>query len=142
MIQNEIQLADLAHRRRVMHILCAATIILVALAVAFEFWLHFLSANMNASELVAVIKPMLGIYVMLMAACVVALGVYLVLRCKRIVHDQRYPPRDVPVIRDTPIREGADAVRLGSAGLIGGFALCALGLAVAVMGLLWVNQIG
>ena len=136
------QLSDPGHRRRVVRTLSAATVIVLIVIVAFQFWLHAVSLRLDAVHLVALIKPMLGVCVLAIAACTVALGVHLVVRGKRIVRDQRYPPRDARVIRDTLVREGAAAVRIGKAGQITGLALCALSPAIAILGLLWVSRIG
>ncbi|HZP67161.1 MAG TPA: hypothetical protein VFB32_12740 [Rudaea sp.] len=138
----EIQPADLAQRRRVMIVLGAAAVVLIAIAIAFEYWLRHALTSYTPAELVLRVKDMLFVYVVLIAICLVALGVHFVLRGRRIVADGRYPARDARVVRDTPVREGAEAVRIGNVSQATGAALCIAGLAVAFGGIAWVAHFG
>jgi hypothetical protein len=138
----DIQPADLAQRRRVVITLFSAAIALLAVVVAFELWLQHLSAQLDTLGLIAKIKPMLAVCLTLIAVCLAALGMHLVARGKRIVADRRFPARDTRTIRDTPVREGDDAARIGLASQIGGLIVCVVALAVTVLGWIWIHGIG
>jgi hypothetical protein len=138
----DIQPADPAQRRRVAIILFSAAIGLLAVVVACELWLQHVSAQLDTLGLIAKIKPMLAVCLALIAVCLAALGMHLVARGKRIAADRRFPARDTRTIRDTPVREGEAAVRIGMASQIGGLMLCVLALAVTVLGWIWVRGIG
>ena len=138
----DIQPADPAQRRRVAIILFAAAVALLAVVVAFELWLQHVSAEQNTQGLIAKIKPMLAVCLALIALCVAALGMHLIVRGKHIVEDRRFPARDTRTIRDTLVREGDEAARLGFASQVGGLILCVLALVVTVIGWIWVRGIG
>ena len=138
----DIQPADLGQRRRVVVTLFSAAVALLAIVVAFELWLQHVSTRLDTPGLVATIKPMLAACLALIAVCTAALGVHLVVRGKRIVKDRRFPARDTRTIRDTQVREGDDAVRIGLASQIGGLVFCVLALSVVVLGCMWIGAIG
>jgi hypothetical protein len=138
----DIQPADLAQRRRVVITLFSAAIVLLAVVVAFELWLQHVSTRLDTPGLVATIKPMLAVCLTLIALCTAALGMHLVTRGKRIIADRRFPARDTRTIRDTPVREGDDAVRIGIASQMGGLMFCIVALAVTVLGWIWISAIG
>jgi hypothetical protein len=138
----DIQPADLAQRRRVVITLFSAAIALLAVVVAFELWLQHVSTQLNTAGLVATIKPLLAVCLALIALCTAALGMHLVMRGKRIVAERRFPARDTRPIRDTPVREGDDAVRIGMASQMGGLMFCVLALALTVLGWIWIGAIG
>jgi len=138
----DIQPADPAQRRRVAITLFSAVAGLLAVVVAFQLWLQHVSAQLDTLQLIAKIKPMLAVCLALIAVCIGALGMHLVVRGKRIVEDRRFPARDTRTIRDTPVREGDDAVRMGFASQMGGLILCIVALAVTVLGWIWIRGIG
>jgi hypothetical protein len=138
----DIQPADLAQRRRVVITLFSAAIVLLAIVVAFELWLQHVSTRLDTPGLVATIKPLLAVCLVLIAACTATLGMHLVTRGRRIVADRRFPARDTRTIRDTPVREGNDAVRIGRASQIGGLLFGVLALVVIVLGWIWIRGIG
>jgi hypothetical protein len=138
----DIQPADLAQRRRVVIALFSAAIVLLAVVVAFELWLQHVSTRLDTPGLVATIKPLLAVCVALIAVCTGALGMHLLMRGRRIAADRRFPARDTRTIRDTPVREGADAVRIGMASQIGGLLFCVLAIAVIALGWIWIKGIG
>ena len=138
----DIQPADPAQRRRVAITLFSAAIGLLAVVVAFDLWLQHVSEQLDTRHLIATIKPPLAVCLALIAICIACLGMHLIGRGKRIVEDRRFPTRDTRTIRDTPVREGDDATRIGFASQIGGLILCVLALVVTVFGWIWISGIG
>lgn len=138
----QIQPADPAQRRRVAVILTIAAIVLIAAYFAFDHWLEDAAQRMTTTELVRSVGRMISICVIAMTVCLLLLGRHLLLRGRRIVRDRRYPANDARVLRDTPVREGGEAVRIGNASRIAGLITCLLGVAVAVAGWFWAGQFG
>lgn len=136
----EIQRADLAYRRRVTRTLIAVTALLLAGAIAFQFWLHSISARLPLPELVATIRLTVAVCVALTAASIAALGAHLWLRGNLIVRGRRFPPRDVRSVRDMRIREGVDAVRVGRASQTLGALFVTVAALVALAGWLWLKR--
>jgi hypothetical protein len=54
------------------------------------------------------------------------------------VRDRRYPANDARPLRDTPVREGDAAIRIGNASRIAGLIACLLGIGVAIAGWFWI----
>ena len=138
----QIQPADPAQRRRVAIILAIAAIVLIAAYFAFDHWLQHAALRMNTTDLVRSVGRLISTCVIAMTMCLLLLGRHLLLRGRRIVRDRRYPANDARVLRDTPVREGEQAVRIGNASRIAGLITCLLGVAVAVAGWFWAGQFG
>ena len=137
----EIQRADLAYRRRVLRTLVAVAMLLCIALIAFEFWLHHISAKLDTDELVKMLHLMISGCVALIALCLAVLGSHLLLRGNLIVRGRRFPPRDVRSVRDTPVREGDAAVRVGRTSQALGMFFILLALLAAAGGLLWVQRL-
>jgi len=127
----EIQRADAGYRRRVIRTLCAAGMLLLGLLVGLRFWLGYVSTRMQPDDLPAALAILRLACFMLIAVCLAALGSHLLVRGNLIVRGRRFPPRDVRAVRDTPVREGDDAVRIGRLSRIGGLACVMVALLVA-----------
>jgi hypothetical protein len=138
----QIQPADVTERRRVTRILACVTVVLVVLAIAFEFWLRHLSSQLDGAGLLAALKPVLRVCLLLIAACGLGLGAHLIVRGNTIVRARRFPAGDTRVIRATPVREGPLAIRIGRRCQTGGAILCLAGCAFAFLAMLWVNGLG
>lgn len=128
----EIQRADIGYRRRVIRTLSAVGILLLVLLIALHFALDYVSARMQADDLPAALSMLRFACFMLIAVCLAALGGHLLKRGNLIVRGRRFPPRDVRAVRDTPVREGEEAVRLGRASQIGGL-LCVMAALLVMM---------
>ncbi len=139
---SQLQPADPAQRRRVAIILAITAIVLIALYVGFDHWLEQSAQRMNTTDLVRSVGRLISICVIAMTVCLLLLGRHLLLRGRRIVRDRRYPAHDARPLRDTSVREGIDAVRIGNASRIAGLITCLLGVAVAVAGWFWAGQFG
>jgi len=137
----EIQPADVAERRRVIGIVVSAAFVLIALAFAFEFWLRHLSIELDGAGLLATLKPVLRACLLLIAACGIGLGAHLIVRGNTIVRERRFPASDTRVIRATPVRKEAQALRIGRRCQTAGAVLCLAGCAFALLAMLWVNAI-
>jgi len=131
----EIQRADLGYRRRVIRTLCAVALLLLAVLIALRFWLISYSEKLRPDDLPMVVSFVRMAGYLLIAVCLAVLGVYLLRRGNLIVRGRRFPPRDVRAVRDTPIREGDEAVRAGRASQMAG--LGCLMLAVWVAAAAW-----
>ena len=138
----QIQRADPPYRRRVLAILATAAVVMLTFLFLFTRWLQRAAQAMETTRLLESIKHLIAGCVILTTLCLLLLGRHLLLRGRRIVRDRRYPANDARPLRDTPVREGPDAVRIGNASRVAGLISCLLGLAVAVAGLFWVAQIG
>ncbi|MBS0557245.1 MAG: hypothetical protein JSR27_07520 [Proteobacteria bacterium] len=138
----QIQPADPTQRRRVAVILAIAAIVLIALFVAFDHWLESAAQRMDTTALVQSVAHLIGACVIAMTLCLLALGRHLLLRGRRIIRDRRYPANDARPLRDTPVRESEEAVRIGNASRTAGLVACLLGVAVAVVGWFWVGSLG
>jgi hypothetical protein len=139
---TQIQCADPAQRRRTAIIITIATLALIAIFAAARHWLLSAAQDMDAVQFVAAIKRMLGACVIAMALCLLLLGRHLLLRGRRIVRDRRYPANDARPLRNTPVREGDEAVRLGNASRLAGLIACLCGVAVALVGWFWLAALG
>lgn len=137
----EIHPADHAYRRRVMRTLVAVGILLLLVLVAFQFWLHYISARLDTRSLVATLRMMQSACFVLIAVCIAALGIHLLRRGNLIVRGRRFPPRDVRAVRDTPVREGDAAVRIGRTSQVSGGVLVVLALLTAVGAWLWIGRL-
>ena len=128
-----IQPADPDLRRR--------TLLLVALALALacvgffllQHWIVDLQSG-SPEEALAALLTALRWGTLGMTALLLALAVYLWRFAARVRHDQRFPPTEQRVIRDTPVLEGTEA--LGRARMLrmlaGIFALSSLALIAVV----------
>jgi hypothetical protein len=134
----QIQTVDPVYRRRVLAILAIAVIAMLALLFGFTHWLQQAAQDMDAARLQASVKRLDAGCVILMALCLLLLGRHLLLRGRRIVRDRRYPANDARPLRDTPVREGDEAVRIGNASRVAGLIACLLGIAVAIAGWFWI----
>ena len=131
----EIQRADLGYRRRVIRTLCAVAVLLFAALVALRFWLISYSERLRPDELPTLMTQVRLAGYLLIAVCIAVLGGHLLMRGNLIVRGRRFPPRDVRAVRDTPVREGSEAVRMGRASQMAG--LGCLMLAVWVAAAAW-----
>jgi len=138
----QIQKADPLYRRRVLAILAITAIAMLALVFGFTHWLQHVTQDMDAARLLAWIKRLIAGCMVLMTLCLLLLGRHLLLRGRRILRDRRYPANDARPLRDTPMREGDEAVHIGKASRVAGLIACLLGVAVAVTGWFWVAQFG
>ena len=134
----QIQTVDPVYRRRVLAILAIAAIAMLALLFGYTHWLKHAAQDMDAARLLAWIKRLIAGCMVLMTLCLLLLGRHLLLRGRRIVRDRRYPANDARPLRDTPVREGDEAVRIGNTSRIAGLIACLLGIAVAIAGWFWI----
>jgi hypothetical protein len=134
----QIQAADPIYRRRVLAIVVIAAVAMLALLFGFTHWLLHAAQDMDTTRLQASIKHLDAGCVILMSVCLLLLGRHLLLRGRRIVRDRRYPANDARPLRDTPVREGDEAVRIGNGSRVAGLIACMLGVAVAITGWFWV----
>lgn len=139
---TQIQRADPVQQRRTAIILTVAMLALIAIFVAARHWLLSAAQGMDAVQFVAAIKRMLGACVILMALSLLLLGRHLLLRGRRIVRDRRYPANDARPLRDTPVRENLEAIRIGNASRIAGLIACLCGVAVVLVGWFWIAALG
>lgn len=138
----QIQTADSAYRRRVLVILAIAAVVALALLFLITHWLQHVAQDMNTTQLLVSIKRMVAGCTILMTLSLFLLGRHLLLRGRRIVRDRRYPANDARPLRDTPVRENDEAVRIGNSSRLAGFVACLCGAAVALVGWFWVASLG
>jgi len=132
----QVQRADPAYRRRVLRTLAAVGVLLLVALVGLVTWLRHAAEGLDREGVRMLLLRMQLSCLVLIAFCLVTLGAHLWLRGGRIIAEQRFPPSDVHSVRDTVVREGADAVRVGRMTQGFGLALLLLALVVTVIGLL------
>jgi hypothetical protein len=113
---------------------------LLMVLIGFQFWLRIISARLDTVALISTIHIALSVCIASIAACIAALGAHLLLRGRLIVQGRRFPPRDVRAVRDTPVREGDAAVRVGRMSQLLGGASCVVALLVIGGGWYWISR--
>lgn len=132
----QVQRADPAYRRRVLRTLAAVAALLLLALIGLVAWLRQAAEGLDRAGARALLTRMQLSCLVLIAFSLATLGAHLWLRGARIIAEQRFPPSDVHSVRDTRVREGADAVRVGRMSQGFGLALLLLALVVGVIGLL------
>lgn len=132
----QVQRADPAYRRRVLRTLGAVAALLLLTLIGLVAWLRHAAEGLDRDGVRTLLLRMQLSCLVLIAFSLATLGAHLWLRGARIIAERRFPPSDVHSVRDTLVREGADAVRVGRMSQGFGLALLLLALVVALIGLL------
>ena len=132
---NEIQHADRRLRRVTAIVLAIATILAVALVLAFHRWLSDYAASVPTGYLVKNLRGWIGLTAFAGSLCLFALAAYTAMRARRATAEQRWPVQAARVLRDTVVRHGDDALRI--ARLLNLVALVLVAIAAAAILLGW-----
>jgi len=105
-----IQPADPELRRRTLFVAALSLAVACAGFLLLQHWLSELHSQPPRDALAALLTALrLGTYVT--CALLVGFAAYLWRFAGRVLRDQRFPPHGQRVIRDTPVLEGAAALR-------------------------------
>ena len=131
----EIQRADPRLRRTSAIVLTLATVAAITAVLVFHQWMSRRAAVMSTSELVDQLRHWIGIALTASGLCLLALAAYSARQARRITEQRRWPLAEARLLRDTPIRRDAAALRVGN--WLKLMALFLLLLAIAAGGLGW-----
>ena len=129
-MQREVVRADPAVRRKAILLALGIVVVLTGALVAAPRLFVGLSAISVASPGEAVL--LFAAFVVPILVMVMVVGVEVTRRSVSTLRERRFPPRGMPVLRDTPVIEGAAARALGVLGCTLATMLLVLGLALAV----------
>jgi len=129
-MQREIVQADPAARRKAVLVAIGLVGALSMAAAAAPRMFGNLGALSQASPAEAVL--LLAAFVTPLVALVVVAALDAIRRSLATLRERRFPPRGMPVLRDTPVVEGGVARVLGVLGCALGATLLVLALALAV----------
>lgn len=109
----EIQRADARLRRLTVVVLAAATIAAVGCVAAFHQWLVQQTAALSVEQLIVRLRHWIGLATAASGLCLLLLAGHSAQAARRVVEQRRWPLAGARVLRDTPIRRGDAALRLG-----------------------------
>ena len=127
-----VQKADAGARRRALVLLGAGTLVGASAVLTTRRVLPAVSGWV-ADDVEGRLPLVAAILAAMPSLPLVAFGVYLWRLGSRVVDTSRFPPRDMPVIRDTPVVEGVVAVRRGRMLRAAGIGLVGAAMAVALV---------
>ncbi len=134
-MESGIERADPALRRLTVVVLVVATLVAVAAVLVFRFWLLRLAATAEPWELVATLRRWGAVTATASGVCVLLLAGHAARQARRVGDGMRWPPAGVRVLRDTRIRQGDAAVRIGRLLNVVALVLVLLGIGGTVAGL-------
>jgi hypothetical protein len=132
-MDNGIQPADLRLRRITGIVLALATVLALVLVVAFHRWLSDFANTLPPAHLIKQLRSWIGLGAIASGACLLVLGGVALLRARAAAAQQRWPVRGARVLRDTRVRQGADALRVARMLNIVALMLLAFGIAAVVV---------
>lgn len=109
---TEIARADPRRRRLVGVVLASASIVAVAFLVAMHRWMASRASALPTDQLVVELRSWIAILLTAIGLCLLLLAAHAARSARRIAEQRRWPLAGARVLRDTPVRHGADALRL------------------------------
>ncbi len=134
-MEIDIQHADPRLRRVTVVVLTVATLAAVALVFAFQHWLLRQAESIPTAQLILQLRRWITVALIGSGLCLLLLAGYAARLARRVIEDRRWPLAHTRVLRDTPIRRGDAALRLGR--LFNVAALVLMAIAVGVGMLSW-----
>lgn len=134
-MSTEIQRADAGLRRTTLVMLALAAILAVACVFAFHQWMLHQSAALPTEQLIVRLRHWIGLAMTASALCLLLLAGHSARAARRVAEQRRWPLAEARVLRDTPIRSGDAALRIGR--LLNGTAVVLVLLALGVGLLSW-----
>lgn len=110
---GDIQRADPRFRRTTTVVLTLALFVALGLIVLFKWWLTRWVATVPSAMLVAQLHLGAAYALLACGLCLLLLGAYVARLATHIREQRRWPLERARVIRDTQIRSGSDALRIG-----------------------------
>jgi hypothetical protein len=139
-VSEEIHKAD-ANLKRTAAIVLGVTAVVLALSVAVSMhWLDIRTATLDPTQAAATFRTVATAAMLFTGVCLLLLGLYLLHRSQRIIEERRFPTSNTRVIRDTPVRRDAAALRIGRQVRWASISACVLALLLPGIGLLWLAQ--
>jgi len=130
---EEIQRADPRLRRTTTLVLTFALLIAIACIFLFQSWLGRWVATTPATELISQLHRGTAFALLASGLCLLLLGGYVARMATRVDQQHRWPLEHVRVIRDTPIRRGETALRIGRLLNIAAVVLVLISIAIGVI---------
>lgn len=130
---TEILHADRRLRRVTIVVLGVAVLAALALLYAYQAWLTRQASGMLTTQLVERLRHDIGIAVVASGVCLLLLAGYAGLMARRVKKEARWPLGGARVLRDTSIRRGQAALRIGRLLDIAAFALILFGVAAVIL---------
>lgn len=109
----EIQRADARLRRMTIVVLAAAAIAAAWCVFAFHQWMLHQASALSTEQLIVRLRHWVGLATTASALCLLLLAGHSAYTARRVAEQRRWPAADARVLRDTPIRRGDAALRLG-----------------------------
>lgn len=109
----EIQHADSRLRRVTAIVLVLATIAAAWTVFAFHQWMLQQATALSAEQMIVRLRHWIGLATTASGLCLLLLAGYSARNARRIAEQRRWPLADARVLRDTPVRRGDVALRLG-----------------------------
>lgn len=112
-MSDEILRADLALRRKTLLILGIAIVLAIGCLFAFHRWLIETVVGIDVHAAITRVRGMIGLALTASAVCLAVLAAYSARKGARARDIEQWPLPGARVLRDTPIRRGAAARRIG-----------------------------
>ncbi len=112
-MSEEILRADPALRRKTTIVLGIAIVLAILALFLFQRWLIGSIVSLDVQVAVVRMRGLIGIALTASAICLAVLAAYSARKGAQARAGARWPLADARVLRDTPIRRGAAALRIG-----------------------------
>ncbi len=132
-MSEEIQRADVRLRRMTVVVVAVAALAALASVIAFQRWLADLAATLPTELLIARMRHWIGIGATAGSICILLLAGHAAIHARRINAGQRWPAEQARVLRDTVVRRGEAALRIGRLLNITALVLIVVGVAAALL---------
>jgi hypothetical protein len=132
-MSEEIQRADLRLRHITIVVVVIAALAALASVVVFQRWLGELAATLPTDLLIAHVRRWIGVAATACSLCVLLLAGHAAVQARRVNAGQRWPVERARVLRDTVVRRGEAALRIGRLLDITALVLVMVGVATALL---------
>lgn len=134
-MEPDLQRAD-ARLRLISGVVLSAAFVAAMVGVfAFQQWMNEQAATLPTVQLIALLRRWIGFATTASGLCLLLLAGYAARLARRVAEQRRWPLAGARVLRDTPVRREAAALRL--ARLFNATAVVLLALAVGAGALSW-----
>jgi hypothetical protein len=132
-LSEDILRADPRLRRLTLIVLGIAALLAMLGLTLFHRWLGDISNTITTDALITRVRSLIGLALTGSAICIAALAWYAARTGKRACTTRQWPSTDARVIRDTPIRRGNAALRIGRLLQVAAIVLIALALTTGIV---------
>lgn len=132
-MSEEIQRADLRLRRTTIAVLAFAALAALVSILTFQRWLGELAATLPTELLIAQVRRWIGVAATACSLCILLLAGHAAVQARRINAGQRWPVERARVLRDTVVRRGEAALRIGRLLNVTALVLIVVGAATALL---------